>query len=811
MQTALRGVDMLNINSFRSADVDHVESVGRSGPSVCPSGPIAFGTKSETLNTIRLLAKSFVVLPSVVVRQSEWQRDRARALRNIWLDPDMTRPLIVRSSCAAEDSEAASHAGEFLSRLDITSRADLDQAIDDVFASYGDSPADEQVLVQPMAQNVVLSGVAMTADAQSGAPYTIIDYVHGSDTEAVTAGTANSGTAICVTGRETRLPACLHPLAPALRELAELTGGRPIDVEFAITAGGKAVVFQVRPIVMQTPRHGVVGFGFPHLIENVRRCYEDIVRYNARNGLEGALFGVMPDWNPAELIGIKPRPLTYSLYRYLITDVAWTKGRAPLGYTDMSGDGLMRLIGGTPFINVSASLSSFVPKDVPAEIRAKVIADASRALSAAPQFHDKIEFEIMPTVFTPDLPEPHWRARFPSLSDGEWSGYLDSLLDLTNGVVAEGGTYDCIMADLAHLEALYEARSDLESADLMDATRLLSWVRHNAAPLFSGAARAAFIATAILKVLARTGHIREAVIEDISRSAQAVGSQLVRDFKTLDRGAFMARYGHIRPGTFDITVPRYDRDPERYFSFFDATQDEPKALPANEATALSADEIARIDAHFEGLGYAFDWARFHAFAANAIHAREYVKFLYTKQVSDALEIISNVGARFGCDKDEMSFLTLSDIENMLDFTSDMDRRIREISTSNRVSWQQSLPVRLPDLLTSPDDVFGFTVEASVPNFVTYKTVQAPVATVLENDLSGKIVFIENADPGYDWVFTRGIVGFVTRYGGENSHMAIRAREFGIPAVVGAGRHYDKWKAHTVLRFDCRARRVEPIL
>ncbi|WP_234644001.1 PEP-utilizing enzyme [Allorhizobium ampelinum] len=42
-------------------------------------------------------------------------------------------------------------------------------------------------------------------------------------------------------------------------------------------------------------------------------------------------------------------------------------------------------------------------------------------------------------------------------------------------------------------------------------------------------------------------------------------------------------------------------------------------------------------------------------------------------------------------------------------------------------------------------------------------------------------------------------------------MAIRAREFGIPAVVGAGRHYDKWKTFSVLRCDCRARRVEPII
>ena len=33
----------------------------------------------------------------------------------------------------------------------------------------------------------------------------------------------------------------------------------------------------------------------------------------------------MPDWNPAEIIGIKPKPLALSLYRELITDHIWQR------------------------------------------------------------------------------------------------------------------------------------------------------------------------------------------------------------------------------------------------------------------------------------------------------------------------------------------------------------------------------------------------------------------------------------------------------------------------------------------------------
>jgi phosphoenolpyruvate-protein kinase (PTS system EI component) len=53
-------------------------------------------------------------------------------------------------------------------------------------------------------------------------------------------------------------------------------------------------------------------------------------------------------------------------------------------------------------------------------------------------------------------------------------------------------------------------------------------------------------------------------------------------------------------------------------------------------------------------------------------------------------------------------------------------------------------------------------------------------------VAGKIVLIPQADPGYDWLFGQHIAGLVTLFGGANSHMAIRAAEFGLPAAIGIG-------------------------
>ena len=53
-------------------------------------------------------------------------------------------------------------------------------------------------------------------------------------------------------------------------------------------------------------------------------------------------------------------------------------------------------------------------------------------------------------------------------------------------------------------------------------------------------------------------------------------------------------------------------------------------------------------------------------------------------------------------------------------------------------------------------------------------------------LNGKIVVIESADPGYDFIFNANIQGLITKYGGANSHMSIRCLELGIPAIIGVG-------------------------
>ena len=61
-----------------------------------------------------------------------------------------------------------------------------------------------------------------------------------------------------------------------------------------------------------------------------------------------------------------------------------------------------------------------------------------------------------------------------------------------------------------------------------------------------------------------------------------------------------------------------------------------------------------------------------------------------------------------------------------------------------------------------------------------------INVIKKYNIQKKIVLIENADPGYDYIFTKNIGGLVTKYGGVNSHMSVRCSELGVPAAIGVG-------------------------
>ncbi|MFI3202381.1 MAG: phosphoenolpyruvate synthase, partial [Eubacteriales bacterium] len=104
------------------------------------------------------------------------------------------------------------------------------------------------------------------------------------------------------------------------------------------------------------------------------------------------VFGLMPDWNPAEIIGVRPRKLALSLYKELITDSIWAHQRSNYGYRNLIGHPLLVTFAGVPYVDVRITFNSFIPSNLHENIAKKLMEYYMDKLIAKPKYHDKVEF-----------------------------------------------------------------------------------------------------------------------------------------------------------------------------------------------------------------------------------------------------------------------------------------------------------------------------------------------------------------------------------------------------------------------------------
>jgi glutamine kinase len=785
-------------------------------PSAHVAGDLpAFGSKAETLSFLSDRLERSRVPALVYFTVGDW-RSGPRAMLARVAESLRAPRLAVRSSTRAEDAAGRSLAGRYRTRLGVeNSEPALVGAIGDVVASY-EGGADDQVLVQEMVADAAASGVVVTEDPESGAPYYLVEYHDGSPrTDVVTSGLGPTKTVWVHHGAPldfVRCPRLLRVLA-AVREIEQTWGPRPLEIEFAECPEGAVFVLQVRPIGTRA------RLPFDRAAEDLRtaRIADEIRaaalgfrrRSRPRARLLGrrTILGQMPDWNPAELIGTTPSALAVSVFRFLVGDDVWQRARASLGYRAVPGVALVRLLAGRPFVDVRASFNSFLPEGLPERIGSAVVDAWLDRLQERPELHDRVELEVAQTAFDLDFHATHRRRFGGLLGDADRESYATALRGLTSRALAPDGT---LAQSLRAVERLARdgrpagegsARSSLERA-----LAALSACRASGTLPFAVVARHAFIAEALLRSAVRRGALDHERWLAFRRSLRTVVADLAADFAAvhegrLDASGFLRAYGHLRPGTFDVVSLRYDQRPgifsspaARSLGSGSSGLGAAARTSARDRFGWTARERSALDRLLREAALAADADGLLDYARRAIVGRERAKFLFTRSLSDALESLACWGGALGLSREELAHASLADLRAAgRRSTAETRAVLRERIERRRGRAAELRRVRVPHLVCEEGDLWVCPDHPTRPTFVTRRTVVAPPVLLHPRraaipDVRGRIVCIESADPGFDWIFARPIAGIITGFGGGNSHMAIRAVELDVSAALGVGEH-----------------------
>ena len=768
---------------------------------------IEFGTKGETLARLAPVVSDAKFCEQLLFSVACWRADQPSCVARI-MSMFGDRLLVVRSSSLTEDGFAASMAGVFESVVSVESNENaIIQAVERVITSYGSGPVENQVLIQPMVGGVEISGVVVTRELTTGGPYFVINYDDFSGrTDTVTSGAESKTLLIHHTSTTDIHSPRFSRLIGIVETLQRVCCNDLLDIEFCI-AGEDVYILQVRPLTMQARWRAAPDDKVSENLNGIRR------RIGERAAGTGAIVGDSPvysdmaDWNPAEMIGQTPRPLAMSLYRYLITDHIWCAARQAMGYRQFAPEPLLVSLGGRPYIDVRLSLNSLLPEGLDRDVADAIVTSQLGMLRERRDLHDKFEFEIAVSSLDFMFHEKTRELRSDGLGDVQIDDLEDRLRALTN---------TCLATRQGELRRLV-AQTDCLRDDVDDglaprdrAAQLLRNCRDFGTLPFSIVARHAFIAMAFVKAMVARGAVDPASTARLMGGIHTVAADIVEGMHDVSTGAmdlekFLAFCGHLRPGTYDILSPRYDAAPDLYLkdSIAEPAPVEPFMWSGDEERVLKGllDEN-RLNIDPKGL---MDYIE------QSVVGREQVKFDFTRNISESLEAIVQWGETVGLDRDDLSFLT---IDTILDDATDDSGLMRELVARQREEHAVTLTVRLPEVVTGIDDIGVVRMPLGKPTFVTQQVVTARLVD-LDRDgadnLQGAIVMIEAADPGYDWILSHGVAALVTKFGGANSHIAIRCAEFDLPAAIGCGeRLFDALRLGTVIELDCATRSLRAI-
>ena len=742
-----------------------------------------FKTKAQNLKNLNV---ETVKIPKFIFfNLKDYKKNPKKFLNTV--RKELGKKVAIRSSNFFEDKSKKSLAGKFLSLLNIDTNSEnvLKSSIEKVGYSYKNfQHPNNEIIVQNMSKNVKYSGVIFTVNPENSSPYFKINYTKSSDTSLVTSGTSYADTLTFF--RYSKIfpqEKFLKNLITITKKIIDFTKKESLDIEFCVSGDNQINILQVRELKIQKS----INDNFDKNLTKLKKKITKLQKPHAHLLGKTTYFGVMPDWNPAEIIGIRPNPLDMSIYKELVTDHVWSQNRKFFGYKDVTSSHLMTSFFGIPYIDLRVDFNSWLPSKLPNQISKKLIEFYLNKFKKNIYLHDKIEFEIIFTCLNFSSSKKLNELLNNGFSLKEVKIIKDNLNEISNLTFYN---FNKLKNNLQILENRFKKIDNSKMYMIDKIYWLIEDCKRFGTYPFAGFARCGFVAINFLDSLIEEKIINNSERELFLSSIENVASHIQSDFLNMAKNKFIEKYGHIRPNTYDIRSLNYKNGYEFYFKKFKNIQKTSRKI---KSFNFDKKTLKKIDILLKKNKLNIKSNELIKFIEESIKLREYSKFLFSKNVNAILELITKLSSRMNINKNDASFLEISDILNLYysldgsDLEQDFKRKIKQ----RKKIFNDNLRITLPEVITSSKDIYLFKSLPSKINFIGNKIVEGQKISIQEKNirnlnLHNKIVLIEKADPGYDFIFSHKISGLITKFGGVNSHMAIRCSELSIQAAIGIG-------------------------
>ena len=760
--------------------------------------------KAKNLKLLsKYLNKSNGTVPKFyVVKCSDYLKNKKKTLHIISKKFKKNIKLILRSASNFEDTKNYSNAGKFSSKLSKNNINHLEKKMDGLCNSLSKK---DQIIVQIFIDRPEYSGVIFTRDINDNSPYYTLNIDYSNRTDLVTSGRKNISMKTYIIHRSLKyLNKKFSKLIKTIKEIEKIFQNEKIDIEFAYK-NRKIMIFQCRKLYnIQKFKNININNSLFNIEKKIDKLQKPLPFITGKK----TIFSNMADWNPAEIIGVKPNSLALSLYEKLITDDVWSKQRIDFGYKNVQPYPLMYSLGGSPYIDLRIDFNSFLIKNLKEKQSKKIIDYFIKKIDMKPSLHDKIEYEIFPTYYS--FSNKRYLELQKIIGKKLLKTYKRSLYDITFSSFFNDKKLKNEIFDIQNLSTKL-AEIKLSKISILHKIYLtLHYCKKLGTLNFASMARKAFIASEYVNDLKSLGILNDDDIKNFYGSVNSISKNIQKDLylvakKKITKEKFLHEYGHLRPSTYFINNKNYSKNFENYFNLKDTFEIKNKNFKLTNKIKIKTEKLLKKNKFNYSSKSFFDHLRF------CLEKREEFKLIFTKGINDIFEYIKVMGKRLNIKSNDLEHLSIDALLNNFNNLSliNLENIIKENIKLNKIKLNEQKNIKLPDLIRNSKDIYFYEKQNLKGNFITNKIIVGKIKFYKNNlkSFNNKIVVLENADPGYDFLFSYKIKGLITKYGGPNSHMAIRCAEYQIPAIIGMTEHYDDLKENQIISINCFQKKI----